>query len=164
KRGRSRNLYLRNFAVALSLAMAMCAPPALCHGVKANRVSAANPCGSPSLFAFPNANVKQGEPVTVFVTETNQTAIPNPFVVNTEIVAPNLGLVVDDIRVVNVDADGSTSYAINIQTGQLTPIGTYTVIAESFQGSELGASPTFCSHAQTTFTVVCDSNNCTPQR
>jgi hypothetical protein len=159
----TRNSYLKRLALGLLMSAAICVVPALQSGVKATGTAVSEVCGTPNVFAFPNTKVPQGTPVTIFVTESNQTAKANPFVVGTTIVAPNgTSVVATDTRIVQLAAEGgSTSYAISFTTNGSTTPGTYTVTAESYQGGVLPAvTADFCSSTVTTFTILCNGNDC----
>jgi hypothetical protein len=162
--GPNKTSYIKRVAAALLILLAICVP-ALLSGVKANAEVSPSTCGTPELFVFPNKNVAAGTTVTIFVTESNQTATTNPFIVQTSVVGPTGGTLTSNSQVISVTTHGVTNFTVSFPTTAATVAGTYTVTALSQQGSVLPAvAEDFCNSAQTTFTVACNSNDCTEEQ
>lgn len=156
----NKTSYIKRVAASLLLLLALCVP-ALLSGVKANAQTSPSTCGTPELFAFPNKNVAAGASITIFVTESNQTASSNSFIVQTTVQGPTGSTLTTNSQVVSVTSKGSTSFAVTFPTTTSSTPGTYTVTAESQQGTKLPADEAdFCNSIQTTFTVACASNDC----
>jgi hypothetical protein len=140
--------------LGIVVALAFGALPPVFSGVQANS------CGDLSLFAFP-MTPKQGDSIAIFVTVVNSTNADASFVVDTKISDPtSKGVGVDD-RVVQIPAGSSLSFQVTFSSSTSSRTGSYTVVAQSYQGDTLPVcNNCFCSTTRMQFALQCNSNNC----
>ncbi|HEY6329434.1 MAG TPA: hypothetical protein VI756_08850 [Blastocatellia bacterium] len=155
--------HITRLAAAMSIAIAIFVLPAILTGAKVSAGQVDTACGTPSVFIFPNHNINPGTTVSIFVTESNHTDASTSFVVGTNVVSPSGPTVTTNAQVAQISASGDTNIVVSFPVTSSTAPGTYTVTAESYQGTTLPANPaSFCASSSATFTVNCVSNDCTP--